>query len=110
MIAGTRVQTKFGPGKILGWEWFSEGKSAPLSETYQGYRACVELDNPENWVGRSVTPNPYFLYGELTPLPQEVVIKARIETNWPFPPFPNLKDMGNRVPKFNPNNHEDAPL
>jgi hypothetical protein len=29
---------------------------------------------------------------------------------WPFPPFPNLKDTGNRLVKFNPNNHEDAPL
>jgi len=30
--------------------------------------------------------------------------------NWPFPPFPNPKDKGNRVPKFNPDNHEDAPI
>jgi hypothetical protein len=30
--------------------------------------------------------------------------------SWPFPPFPNPKDTGNRVPKFNPGNHEDAPL
>lgn len=29
---------------------------------------------------------------------------------WPFPAFPNPKDSGNRVPKFNPDNHEDAPL
>ena len=29
---------------------------------------------------------------------------------WPFPPFPNPKDNGNRVPKFNPDNEEDAPL
>jgi hypothetical protein len=29
---------------------------------------------------------------------------------WPFPPFPNPKDTGNRVPKFNPGNHEEAPL
>ena len=29
---------------------------------------------------------------------------------WPFPPFPNPKDKGNRVPKFNPDNHEDAPV
>lgn len=29
---------------------------------------------------------------------------------WPFPPFPNPKDKNNRVPKFNPDNHEDAPL
>lgn len=28
---------------------------------------------------------------------------------WPFPPSPNPKDKGNRVPKFNPDNHEDAP-
>ncbi len=28
---------------------------------------------------------------------------------WPFPPFPNPKDKGNRVLKFNPDNHEDAP-
>ena len=31
-------------------------------------------------------------------------------TNWPFPPFPNPKDTGNRVPKFNPDNYEDAPV
>jgi hypothetical protein len=31
-------------------------------------------------------------------------------TNWPFPPFPNPKDKGTKVPKFNPDNHEDAPL
>jgi hypothetical protein len=31
-------------------------------------------------------------------------------TNWPFPIFPNPLDKGTRVPKFNPNNHEDAPL
>jgi hypothetical protein len=29
---------------------------------------------------------------------------------WPFPIFPNPLDKGTRVPKFNPNNHEDAPL
>ena len=43
-------------------------------------------------------------------LVQGVVIKARVETNWPFPPFPNPKDTGNRVPKFNPGNYEEAPL
>ena len=34
-------------------------------------------------------------------------------TNWPFPPFPNPLDKGTKgtkVPKFNPDNHEDAPL
>jgi hypothetical protein len=30
--------------------------------------------------------------------------------NWPFPPFPNPKDKGTRVPRFNPDNFEDAPL
>ena len=29
---------------------------------------------------------------------------------WPFPPFPNPKDTGNKVPKFNPGNYEEAPL
>lgn len=29
---------------------------------------------------------------------------------WPFPPFPNPLDRGANTPKFNPNNHEDAPL
>ena len=29
---------------------------------------------------------------------------------WPFPPFPNPKDKGNKTPKFNPENHEKAPL
>jgi hypothetical protein len=29
---------------------------------------------------------------------------------WPFPPFPNPKDNKQTVPKFNPDNHEDAPL
>ena len=29
---------------------------------------------------------------------------------WPFPPFPNPKDKSNKVPKFNPDNFEDAPL
>ena len=29
---------------------------------------------------------------------------------WPFPPFPNPKDKGNRVPKFNPDNFEESPL
>lgn len=28
----------------------------------------------------------------------------------PFPAFPNPLDMGNKRPKFNPANHEDAPL
>ncbi len=28
---------------------------------------------------------------------------------WPFPPFPNPKDKGIKQPKFNPDNHEDAP-
>lgn len=32
-----------------------------------------------------------------------------VNSVWPFPPFPNPKDKGNRVPKFNPDNHEDAP-
>ena len=30
--------------------------------------------------------------------------------NWPFPPYPNPLDKGNNIPKFNPNNEEDAPL
>lgn len=29
---------------------------------------------------------------------------------WPFPPYPNSKDTGNKIPKFNPDNFEDAPL
>jgi hypothetical protein len=29
---------------------------------------------------------------------------------WPFPPYPNPLDRSNRVPKFNPDNYEDAPL
>jgi hypothetical protein len=29
---------------------------------------------------------------------------------WPFPPFPNPKDKGTKVPKFNFDNHEDAPI
>jgi len=29
---------------------------------------------------------------------------------WPFPPFPNPLDQGNSIPKFNPANHEEAPL
>lgn len=30
--------------------------------------------------------------------------------SWPFPPFPNPKDTGTRVPKFNPDNYEESPL
>jgi hypothetical protein len=29
---------------------------------------------------------------------------------WPFPPFPNPMEKGNKVPKFNPDNFEDAPI
>ena len=29
---------------------------------------------------------------------------------WPVPPFPNPKDKGTNVPKFNPDNYEDAPV
>ena len=29
--------------------------------------------------------------------------------SWPFPPFPNPLDQGNKVPRFNPDNFEDAP-
>ena len=29
---------------------------------------------------------------------------------WPFPPFPNPKHKDQRKAKFNPDNHEDAPL
>jgi len=29
---------------------------------------------------------------------------------WPFPPFPNPKDEGNKTPKFNPDNHEESPI
>ena len=29
---------------------------------------------------------------------------------WPFPPYPNPLDKGNSVPKFNPDNFEDAPI
>ena len=28
---------------------------------------------------------------------------------WPFPTFQNPKDKGANVPKFNPDNYEDAP-
>jgi hypothetical protein len=30
--------------------------------------------------------------------------------SWPFPVFPNPQDKPGKGPKFNPNNHEDAPL
>jgi hypothetical protein len=30
--------------------------------------------------------------------------------SWPFPPHPNPLDKGTKVPKFNPDNFEDAPL
>lgn len=30
--------------------------------------------------------------------------------NWPFPPFPNPLDKGTKVPRFNPDNFEDAPF
>jgi hypothetical protein len=30
--------------------------------------------------------------------------------SWPFPAFPNPLDTGHKQPKFNPSNHEDAPL
>jgi hypothetical protein len=29
---------------------------------------------------------------------------------WPFPPFPLPTPKNDNPPKFNPNNHEDAPL
>lgn len=29
---------------------------------------------------------------------------------WPFPPYPNPKDQGTKVPRFNPDNHDDAPM
>jgi hypothetical protein len=31
-------------------------------------------------------------------------------TVWPFPPFPNPLDKGTKVPRFNPDNFEDAPF
>lgn len=34
---------------------------------------------------------------------------ATVNSVWPFPPFPNPKDTGTKQPKFNPDNHEDAP-
>lgn len=30
--------------------------------------------------------------------------------SWPFPPFPNPLDRGNTVPRFNPDNFEEAPI
>jgi hypothetical protein len=35
---------------------------------------------------------------------------SKIKNVWPFPPFPNPKDKGTKQPKFNPDNHEDAPI
>ena len=39
-------------------------------------------------------------------------MKALLVTaeSWPFPAFPNPLDTGNKVPKFNPANHEESPL
>lgn len=37
-------------------------------------------------------------------------VEAEHDITWPFPPYPNPLDRGNRVPKFNPDNFEDAPL
>ena len=39
-------------------------------------------------------------------------MKALLVTavSWPFPAFPNPLDTGHKRPKFNPSNHEDAPL
>ena len=34
----------------------------------------------------------------------------RKKTMWPFPPFPNPKEKGNKTPKFNPDNYEESPV
>jgi hypothetical protein len=34
----------------------------------------------------------------------------KVADSWPFPVFPNPLDTGHNRPKFNPANHEDAPL
>jgi len=42
---------------------------------------------------------------------EEAFEKAKALANtWPFPTWPNPLDKGNKQPKFNPANHEDAPL
>lgn len=41
-----------------------------------------------------------------TPVPAP----APMPKPWPFPVFPNPLDKGHKRPKFNPANHEDAPL
>ena len=33
-----------------------------------------------------------------------------VADSWPFPAWPNPLDTGHNRPKFNPANHEDAPL
>jgi len=34
----------------------------------------------------------------------------KMADSWPFPAWPNPLDTGYKQPKFNPANHEDAPL
>lgn len=48
--------------------------------------------------------------GQITPQGEWRDVPLETENELAFSPHPNPLDRGNRVPRFNPDNHEDAPL
>ena len=65
---GQRVTTAHGAGTIAGFESFDEdGHNAEPSETDNGNRAIVRLDNPDNWPAHTIaTTDPHYQRDELS--------------------------------------------
>ncbi|CAB4131214.1 hypothetical protein UFOVP121_70 [uncultured Caudovirales phage] len=59
--------------------------------------------------GKCLHPGCYDARHELYEHPKPIGFNVRHA--WPFPVYPNPKDKPDgKKPKFNPNNHDDAPL
>lgn len=71
LLKGQRVQTVLGPGTILGFETFkADGWPKPLQDIdpENGYRVCIQLDDPTAWMATAMFPNPYISRSQLSEL------------------------------------------
>lgn len=69
LTVGSRVMTPLGAATVLGFETFNaKGFSAPLSNTDNGGRVAVTLDEPDNWLFSKKGAIPYIFRSQLTEL------------------------------------------
>ena len=66
---GERVTTPLGAGTVVSFEHFDdEGMSLEPSNTDQGRRVVVKLDDPTRWAAHATHGNPYMFRSEIQPI------------------------------------------